>query len=258
MEGAKRDQVVELLGQGLSSDDIARRLGMSKMSVAGVRAGLTKATATPAPTNTASTPSSGPRIFISYRRQDCQPQANGLNYGLCHRLPRANVFMDIDSIVPGEDFEQHIRREIEACDVVLALIGDNWLDRPHGTEQRRLDRPNDFVRIEIESALRRGVKLIPVLVEGAEMPRAEDLPESIRRLSRIHALELSDQRWTADMERLAGLIEGLSAGNPTNALASDEIAPTSKPDRSRKRASPSRSSSPRASRRHGSETTSQA
>jgi hypothetical protein len=110
----------------------------------------------------------GPRLFISYRRSDCQPQANGLYDGLSHRLPSASVFMDIDSIPPGADFEEHIRREIEICDLVLVLIGDNWLDQTADGSSRRIDTPDDFVRLEIESALASPrVNVLPVLVEGA-------------------------------------------------------------------------------------------
>jgi hypothetical protein len=148
------------------------------------------------------------RVFISYRRSDCQPQANGLHDGLRHRLPSASIFMDIDSIPPGVDFEHHIRQEIEICDVVLVLIGDDWLDPRLGTNLRRIDEPDDFVRLEIESALSSpGVRVVPVLVEGAQMPRASDLPESLRNLARINAIELSDSRWTSDLERLAALVE---------------------------------------------------
>ena len=95
-------------------------------------------------------------MFISYRRSDCQPQANGLHDGLSHRLESATIFMDIDSIPPGVEFEQHIRQEIEICDVVLVLIGDNWLD-PHlpARTTGRIDDPDDFVRLEIESAFAR-------------------------------------------------------------------------------------------------------
>lgn len=165
----------------------------------------------------------GPRIFISYRRRDCQPQANGLNYGLRHRLRGATVFMDLDSIPPGADFEHHIRAEIESCDIVLALIGDSWLDKIDGTSMRRLDQPRDFVRIEIESALQRGVRLIPVLVEGATMPAADVLPESIRGLARKQALELSDHRFSGDMERLATYIESLGQSQPE---AESRMAPS--------------------------------
>src|SRR2546423_1258258 len=113
-------------------------------------------------------------VFISYRRSDCQPQANGLHDGLCSRLPDAEIFMDIDSIPPGVDFQGHIERAIDACDVVLVLIGDNWLDADQSGE-RRIDDAEDFVRLEIEAALKRGVAIVPVLVEGAAMPHRREM-----------------------------------------------------------------------------------
>jgi len=148
------------------------------------------------------------RVFISYRRRDCQAQANGLHDGLRHRLGAASIFMDIDSIPPGVDFEQHIRDAIHVCDVVLVLIGDDWLNATGESGGRRIDEPEDFVRLEVESALASPqVRVIPVLVEGAQMPRSTELPESIRQLARINAIELSDRRWVGDIERLARLIE---------------------------------------------------
>jgi hypothetical protein len=152
------------------------------------------------------------RIFISYRRSDCQPQANAINDGLRHRLRPARVFMDIDSIPAGVDFAEHIREEIEMCDVVLVLIGDNWISATDQDGRRRIDNPDDFVRLEIENAFAASrVSVVPVLVEGADMPRAMDLPESLQRLARINAIELSDQRWTSDIERLASEINRLEA-----------------------------------------------
>ena len=153
------------------------------------------------------------RVFISYRRSDCQPQANGLNDGLRHRLPGARVFMDIDSIPFGVDFEQHIREEIRSCDVVLVLIGDQWLDVADAAGQRRVDDPQDFVRLEIESALASpDVRVVPVLVENALMPSTSALPSSIARLARLNAIELSDRRWQSDLERLAGVVEEIGTG----------------------------------------------
>ncbi len=171
--------------------------------------------------------SEGPRVFISYRRSDCQPQANGLYDGLSHRLPSASVFMDIDSIPPGADFEQHIRREIEICDLVLVLIGDNWLESSADGATRRIDAPDDFVRLEIESALASPrVKVLPVLVEGAEMPRAVDLPASIRPLARLNAMELDDRRWTADLRRLSATVETLTQGPDSASAATPRLAET--------------------------------
>ena len=160
-----------------------------------------------------STASDGaPRVFVSYRRDDCQPQANGLTDGLCHRLPGADVFIDIDSIPPGVDFEEHIQRWIQSCDVVLVLIGDNWLDRDQ-SEHRRIDDPDDFVRLEVVAALERRRELIPVLVEDARMPHPRDLPEEIRPLARKNAIELSDRRWRADVDRLAEAIRTRPGGD---------------------------------------------
>ena len=127
--------------------------------------------------------------------------------------------MDIDSIPPGVDFEEHVRDEIEICDVVLVLIGDDWLSAATHEGARRIDNPDDFVRLEIETALSSPrVSLVPVLVEGAEMPRPAELPESIRGLARINAIELSDQRWSADIERLAKVIRELEAQQEGRAL----------------------------------------
>ena len=151
--------------------------------------------------STLSSSPQGQGIFISYRRTDCQAQANGLHDGLAHRLSNAHIFMDLDSIPAGVDFEDHIRDEISVCDVVLVLIGDNWLDPRPGSTTRRIDEPQDFVRLEVESALANPrVTTIPVLVEGATMPDPTELPESIQRLARINAFELDDRRWKADLD----------------------------------------------------------
>lgn len=153
------------------------------------------------------------RIFISYRRSDCQSQANGLYDGLKHRLGSAKIFMDLETIPPGVDFEEHIRNEIAQCDVVLVLIGDEWLETRPDESVRRIDEPGDFVRLEIESSLGlEGVRVIPVLVEGARMPLASELPAKIHRLARLNAFELSDSRWGSDLERLAGELRSLQRG----------------------------------------------
>ena len=164
------------------------------------------------------------RIFLSYRRSDCQPQANGLYDGLRNRLPDARVFMDIDGVPAGVDFEEHIKGEISVCDVVLVLIGDNWLDARPGSEVRRLDEPEDFVRLEVESALASPqVRTLPVLVESAQMPRSADLPSSIARLARINAIELSDTRWRSDLDRLVDVVEDI--GRQSGKVAMQAPAP---------------------------------
>jgi len=168
------------------------------------------------------------RVFLSYRRTDCQAQANGLYDGLRNRLPDARVFMDIDGIPYGVDFVDQIRRETAMCDVVLVMIGDNWLDPRPGTDVRRIDEPEDFVRLEIESALASSdVRTLPVLVENAQMPRASELPESIARLARINAIELNDLRWRADLDRLVDVVEDI--GREKGKVATPEQAPASGP-----------------------------
>jgi hypothetical protein len=178
---------------------------------------------------TAGTASGDQGIFISYRRSDCLAQANGLHDGLVNRLPGARIFMDVDSIPAGVDFEQHIREAIDGCDVVLVLIGDNWMDTRPGTETRRIDEPNDFVRLEIESALANArVTVIPVLVEGAQMPEVGTLPDSIQKLARINAFELDDRRWTADLARITELLDGMKS-KPAGTQPAQVQQPPSQP-----------------------------
>jgi hypothetical protein len=166
-------------------------------------------------------------IFISYRRTDCQAQANGVYDGLGHRLKNASLFMDIDSIPPGVDFEDHIRHEIKRSDVVLVMIGDNWLDSRPGKDRRRIDEDDDFVRLEIENALATpNVRILPVLVEGAQMPSSTELPASIHQLARLNAIELSDHRWTSDVERLAKTVERLGTRSRPQALRNEPRAST--------------------------------
>lgn len=147
-----------------------------------------------------------PSIFISYRRDDSAPYAGRLYDRLVDRFGASQVFMDIDHIQPGEDFVQAIHRKVSACDVAIVLIGKNWLDARNASGQRRLDDPEDFVRLEVATALQRNVKVVPVLVGGATMPQMQALPEALALLSRRNAFEISDTRFHADVERLAATL----------------------------------------------------
>ena len=143
-------------------------------------------------------------IFISYRRQDSQSAAGRLADDLKEDLPQATVFRDVETIAPGVDFAAAIERALHDCDVLLAVIGPRWLGATDAAGQRRLDNPGDYTRIEIATALkRRDVRVIPILVEGATMPEARDLPEDLQALARRNALELTDGRWRYDVSRLA-------------------------------------------------------
>ena len=116
------------------------------------------------------------RIFISYRREETAYPAGWLFDRLAERFSPKQVFKDVDSIELGDDFVQMITRAVGSCDVLLALIGDQWLTITDVHGRRRLDDPDDFVRLEIEAALTRNVRIIPILVDGANMPRADELP----------------------------------------------------------------------------------
>ena len=152
------------------------------------------------------------KVFISYRREDSAGHAGRLHDSLQSHFGADNVFMDLSDIDSGSNFGDAIQTAIKSSDVVLALIGKQWLTcSSAGT--RRLDLPNDFVRTEIGMALEHGVPVIPVLVQGAGMPLAPSLPEPIKLLAAHDAHDLSDERWSYDVGRLIDATEKL-AGKP--------------------------------------------
>jgi hypothetical protein len=155
------------------------------------------------------------RIFISYRRDDSRGYAGRLQGDLSRRYSDEHVFRDIE-IPPGADFGEYITGLVDKCNVVLAIIGPGWLDARDREGERRIDKPDDWVRLEIERALARdGVEVIPVLVDGARLPPREELPESLLALRRRNAFELSDRRWDYDVaqlgEHLDRVLRGTSA-----------------------------------------------
>lgn len=156
---------------------------------------------------TASTGNVPGRIFMSYRREDTAYPAGWLYARLASHFTRDQIFKDIDSIELGDDFVEVITTAVSSCDVLLALIGDRWLTVTGQDGRRRLDNPDDFVRLEIEAALARDVRVIPILVEGARMPRADELPTSVAKLARRQALELSPSRFDVDSQRLLRVLE---------------------------------------------------
>jgi hypothetical protein len=145
------------------------------------------------------------RIFLSYRREDSSGYAGRLFDALTEAFGRGAVFMDIDTLAPGQDFVQVIDDALQGCEVALVLIGPSWLT-VHDQSQRRLDAPDDFVRLEIESALTRGIRVLPILVGGAAMPPSHSLPPSVAGLARRHAFELTDRRWRADVHDLVAAL----------------------------------------------------
>ena len=171
------------------------------------------------------------RIFISYRREETAYPAGWLFDRLADQFGQAQVFKDIDSIEPGDDFVETITAAVGSCDVLLALIGDQWLTMTDGAGQRRLDDPNDFVRLEVEAALARQVRVVPILVGHARMPRTEELPASLAPLVRRQALELSPSRFETDFARLLRVLQKTLAQTqqPTVDPAEEPEAPEAAP-----------------------------
>jgi TIR domain len=120
-----------------------------------------------------------PSIFVSYRRSDAPGHAGRLYDRLVDRFGEGSVFKDLDSMEPGADFVEVIEDTVARCDALLAVIGRDWLEVNQGGG-RRLDDPQDWVRLEIADALKRKIRVVPVLVAGASMPSAADLPEDLQ------------------------------------------------------------------------------
>lgn len=147
-------------------------------------------------------------IFVSYRREDSAGHAGRLFDRLVEHFGRDRIFMDIDTIEPGEDFVAVIENAVSSCDVLIAVIGRSWLS---SNGSGRLDRPTDFVRLEIAAALRREIRVIPVLVQRASLPKPQELPEDLVNLTRRNAVELTDLRWQTDVEQLICVMERVLA-----------------------------------------------
>jgi hypothetical protein len=145
-------------------------------------------------------------IYISYRRDDASFLAGRLYEQLSLHFGEKQIFMDIDAIALGEDFVKVIEEAVGKCDVLIAVIGKNWLISNDDQGNRRLDNPEDFVRMEIGAAFKRKIRLIPVLLDGALMPRADELPEDLKPLVRRNALPITDTSFQGDCQRLTGAI----------------------------------------------------
>jgi hypothetical protein len=158
------------------------------------------------------------RIFISYRRDDAAGDAGRLADHLHRRFGADHVFLDIDTIGPGHDFVRVLRESLQQTAAVLVVIGPRWTSLLGADGTRRLDDPNDFVRLEVEAALGRDIPVVPVLVQGAPLPRKEDLPAALAGLATRQAAKLDHAEFHDDCERLcdrlAPLIEGGASAPP--------------------------------------------
>jgi hypothetical protein len=147
------------------------------------------------------------KIFINYRRGDDPGNTGRLFDRLQEAFQPDQLFMDVDSIKPGLDFVKVLDEQVWQCDIVLSVIGQNWINARDEAGNRRLDNPEDFVRIEIESALNQNKRVIPVLVGYARMPRSDELPEQMKPLARRHAVRLTHERFRADAQGLVKVIQ---------------------------------------------------
>jgi hypothetical protein len=151
-------------------------------------------------------------VFISYRRGDSGYAAGWLHDRLRERLGSERIFMDVDSLRPGDDYIAKIDEAVGACGVLLAVIGPEWSGTLQHGGQRRIDDADDFVRLEVEAALARDVRVVPVLVGGARMPDAAELPASLAPLARRQAVVLTQESFADDAERLLTSLEQSLAG----------------------------------------------
>jgi hypothetical protein len=153
-------------------------------------------------------------IFVSYRREETAAHAGRLADRLADHFGESQVFMDVDSIGLGLDFAQVLQDAVGVCEVMLVMIGPRWISP-------RLEDPGDYVRIEIEAALDRSIRVVPILVGGGTLPQAADLPESLQPLARRQAFEIEDATFRADaaelIERLDGVLSTVPAPAPAPA-----------------------------------------
>ena len=154
-------------------------------------------------------PVRSPKIFISYRRSDSSDVTGRIYDRLIEQFGKSAIFKDVDSIPPGIDFREHLAKAVGKCKIFLVVIGDQWLEVTDAKGRKRLKDPDDFVRIEVESALNRDILIIPLLVRGAAMPAEAKLPRSLRKLAYRNGIPVrADPDFHRDMDRL---IEAISS-----------------------------------------------
>jgi hypothetical protein len=151
----------------------------------------------------------GKRVFISYRRSDSAGYAGRLYDTLKDHFGEDRIFFDVDTIKPGVDFEQKIKTELDSSSAILVLIGRHWLDAKDASGNPRLENPNDYIRLEVETALAKNIAVIPVLLQGVPVPSGKELPEKLYDLSRRNAIKLSDENWNSDLNLLTAILKNI-------------------------------------------------
>lgn len=171
-------------------------------------------------------------IFVSYRRSDSQGEAGRLFDDLVKHFGEHMVFMDVAAIEAGRDFRKAIEEGVVKCGVLLVLMGPEWLNAKDEAGARRLDDPADFVRIETASALKRDIPVVPVLVRGVQMPRAEQLPDDLKDLAYRNCIELTHARWRSDIHLLIEALRRMRGDASQIAIAPIQQATDSPPQAS--------------------------
>lgn len=154
------------------------------------------------------------KIFISYRREDTSGESGRLKDKLEQVFGKENIFYDVETLEAGLNFDQSIAKALNESKVLLAMIGPHWLKVADSKGVKRLLKPDDWVRKEIAEALKRELRVIPILVNGAEMPDAEELPDELKELSLKHAQELTSSRWNYDVGELTKVLERIIEKKP--------------------------------------------
>lgn len=174
------------------------------------------------------------KIFISYRREDTSGESGRLKDKLEQVFGQENIFYDVETLEAGLNFDQSIAKALNDSKVLLAMIGPHWLKVSDSTGTKRIQKPDDWVRKEIAEALKRELRVIPVLVNGAEMPDSDELPDDLKELSLKHAQELTSSRWNYDVGKLTEVLEKLVTKKPEPApeprpIPRPFVPPISKP-----------------------------
>lgn len=166
------------------------------------------------------------KVFICYRREETAPYAGRIYDAMVSRFGVENVFMDLD-LAPGVDFVDRITKVVSGCVALIVVIGPSWAKLQNEDGTRRIEDPDDFVRLEVQTGLQRDdVLLIPVLVGGARMPRREDLPPELQGIARRNAIEMSHGRWRYDVDRLLDTLDELLP----ESIESERLTPPPPPE----------------------------
>jgi hypothetical protein len=172
------------------------------------------------------------KIFISYRVQDTAGETGRLVDALKQHFTDEQIFLDIENLEPGSDYTVAIEKSLDTCDVFLAVIGPHWTGDREGNALRIQD-PNDWVRLEVATALQRNIRVVPVLVDGAVLPKTEQLPPDLQPLLRRQSFEISNKRWRYDTDQLVKFLVNTAGIQPLKSPLQTDTLPAANPRKRR-------------------------